>query len=129
ARARQGVVLELLLQQPGRQVAAEFSGALLTLAEGLKSAGRVGMEQKVEGRGGMGKETLTQLFARVWRRGGGRVHERSSGSGCSVLPPSPIILATSPRRNYLHATSDREKVVGPPEARYDLERFAVGCSG
>jgi hypothetical protein len=91
------------LQQPGRQVAAEFGGSLLPLGEGPTIAWLVGIEQEVEGIGGMGEEAVTQLGAGVVRLAVGWGHEGISGSDCSVLPWSSILLATSPRRNYLNA--------------------------
>jgi hypothetical protein len=66
----------VLLEQPGREVTAEFDGPLLPLVEGDELILVSGIEQQVEGGCGVGQPALTQGRAEVLGLGSRVIHGR-----------------------------------------------------
>jgi hypothetical protein len=71
-----GIGVDVLLEQPGRQVAAEFDGPLLPLVEGDELILVSGIEHQVEGGCGVGQPAPAQGRAGVLGLGSRVIHGR-----------------------------------------------------
>jgi hypothetical protein len=101
-----GVGVGVLLEDPDGQVAAEFAGTLLALVEGDELVLRGGVEHQVEGGGGMGQPTSTQLGTAGVGTRSSLVHDgyskrRPRGS---QTPGYPIPRQRAQERDCTHAT-------------------------
>jgi hypothetical protein len=74
------VRVDVLLDEPGGEVAAEVEGTQLALVEGPQVGLVVGMEYQVKGSGGVAEPAAAEFFAWLSRLGLRRVHRGASES-------------------------------------------------
>jgi hypothetical protein len=67
--------MDMPLQEPGSQIAAEFAGPLLTLIEGDELILIPRIEHQIKSRGSMGEKTLAEFLAAVIGSGLAIVHD------------------------------------------------------
>jgi hypothetical protein len=75
-----GIGVDVLLEQPGREVAAEFDGPLLPLVKGDELILVSGVEHQVEGGCGVGQPALAKGRAGALGLGSRVVHGRPPGN-------------------------------------------------
>ena len=72
------VGVNVLLEEPGGQIASQFAGAFLALVEGDELVLVLGAEHEVEGGAAVAEETLTEFLTVGSHIGGCIVHDRYS---------------------------------------------------
>jgi hypothetical protein len=78
-RPDRGVGVEVLLEEPGREVTAEFDSPLLPLIEGHELTLTSGIEHQIEGGRGVSEPALAESLLGIVGWGGGAVHGCVSG--------------------------------------------------
>jgi hypothetical protein len=91
-----GIDVDVLLEQPDREVTAQFDGPLFPLVEGHELILVPGIEHQVEGSGGVDQPALAKglvglvgLRSRVVHRGSLRVVESTGLRLQPIIPPGP----------------------------------------
>jgi hypothetical protein len=78
-RPNRGVGVEVLLEEPGREVTAEFDGPLLPLIEGHELILASRIEHQIEGGRGVSEPALAKGLVGIIGWGGGVAHGCLSG--------------------------------------------------
>lgn len=102
-RSNGGVGVEVLLEEPGREVTTEFDGPLLPLVEGHELILASGIEHQIEGGRGVSKPAPAESLLGIIRWGGGVVHGcLSKHSGQPGVDSQPSYPGGPSARTRLH---------------------------
>jgi hypothetical protein len=98
-----GVSIEVLLEEPDREVSAEFDGPLFPLIEGHELILASRIEHQIEGGCGVGEPSLAKRLLRIAGWGGRVVHGCLSGySGQADADTNPSYPGGPIARTRLH---------------------------
>jgi hypothetical protein len=113
--AGQSIGVDVLLEQPGGQVAAQFAGAFFPLVEGDELVSGLGVEHEVERGRGVGQPSLAEGLALGGGAGWSIVHDVDSGEAVNEMLRFEYTLPQRRGRRNANApvvTASLEAVIG-----------------